>query len=227
MNKIKRKGESKPAIPRRPSIDLAEEADAARGKREGQEQVSTPSHLLPTSSEKAQRQLWFIPDCSITSSPNKKMLDHTASPEQSCALYSPIWGFAPAQTSVLTSTSFSSLNTDSLWHIHMAPTLGTGVPKLWYQHHPLYVGHSKAAPEYHPNSWSPPTTHPFHKTQVAHSKAGVAQETSLGEKRSRPFSYTHCIQQISPPCSVPLLKIPPSIQASQANSPPKERLLKH
>lgn len=95
----KKEKASKPVIPWRPSTDLA---DAARGKREGQEQVSTPSYLLPTSSGNAQRQFWFISDCSITSSPNKKMLDHTASPEQSCMLYSLIWGFAPAQTSLIT-----------------------------------------------------------------------------------------------------------------------------
>ena len=132
---------------------------------------------------------------------------HTAYPEQSCALYSLVWGFAPDWISVLTRTSLPSLNTDSLWHIHMCLTLGTGAPKLGYQHQLLYVRYCKAVPEYNSNSSSPPTTHPFHKTKVAHSKVGVAQETSLGEKRSRTFSYTHCIQQTSP-CSVPLLKNP-------------------
>lgn len=41
----------------------------------------------------------------------------------------------------------SSLHTDSLLHIHIAPTLGSGVPKLWYQYPSLYVEHFKAAPE--------------------------------------------------------------------------------
>lgn len=102
---------------------------------------------------------------------------------------------------------------------------GNTVSKLWY-HHPLYVGYSKAAPEYCSNSWPPPTTHLFHKTQLAHYKVWVSQDTSLGDKRSRAFSYTHCIQQT---CSlpVPLLKVLLSIKVSLANSPKKERLLKH
>lgn len=109
MNKPKWKGESKPAIPWSPFTDLAEEADAACRKREGQKHISAPSYLLPTRSGDAQEQLRSIYDCSITSSPNKKMLDHTAFPEQSCELYYLIWGFAAAQTSVITPTSFFHL----------------------------------------------------------------------------------------------------------------------
>lgn len=38
--------------------------------------------------------------------PQQKYPGHTTTPEKPCALYSLIWGFAPAQTSVITSTSF-------------------------------------------------------------------------------------------------------------------------
>lgn len=138
MNKTKWKGESKPAVPWSPFTDLAEEADAAWRKREGQKHISMPSYLLPTRSGDAQEQLWSIYDCSITSSPNKKMLDHTAFPEQSCELYSLIWGFAAAQTAVITPTSFFSLNTDcsgiSTWISHREqgfPNCDTTIPCMW------------------------------------------------------------------------------------------------